>query len=146
MSYHYNVYLLCYSRHVGHSSHVQSILAIVQPILVCQDVVAGQQRILIISSAYGFSVLRISVALPKQCTGGSWAGITYMVTKMLICLLCVCICVPAYGSVYFQAIPMYNNQNGALGACSMPSAYSFPYWFLYIGIGEFQLSKFQPFD
>ena len=50
MSYHYNVYLLCYSRHVGHSSHVQSILAIVWPILVCQDIVAGQQRILIISS------------------------------------------------------------------------------------------------
>ena len=52
MSYHYNVYLLCYSKHVGHSSHVQSILAIVRPILVCQDIVAGQQRILIISSAY----------------------------------------------------------------------------------------------
>ena len=50
MSYHYNVYLLCYSRHVKHSSHVQSILAIVWPILVCQDIVAGQQRILIISS------------------------------------------------------------------------------------------------
>ena len=50
MSYHYNVYLLCYGRHVGHSSHVWSILAIVRPILVCQDIVAGQQRILIISS------------------------------------------------------------------------------------------------
>ena len=53
MSYHYNVYLLCYSRHVGYSSHVQSILAIVRPILVCQDIVAGQQRILIISSVCG---------------------------------------------------------------------------------------------
>ena len=33
-----------------HLPHVQSILATVRPILVCQDIVAGQQRILTISS------------------------------------------------------------------------------------------------
>ena len=56
MSYHYNVYLLCYSRHVRHSSHASQFWQLsgrfwfVRLILVCQDIVVGQQRILIISS------------------------------------------------------------------------------------------------
>ena len=76
MSYHYNVYLLCYSRHVGHSSHVQSILAIVWPILVCQDIVAGQQRILIISS----DILHITVECIHSLdwiTGLDYTGLDY---------------------------------------------------------------------
>ena len=56
-----------------HLPSVQSILAIVWPILVCQNIVAGQQRILIISS-----VLLSIVITPRNTVKNvtiQWTGL-----------------------------------------------------------------------